>query len=140
MVPINYLAVLASTIMMMVLGFLWYGPIFGKQWQSLMGFTAEDMNEAKAKGMVKTYAIMALGALVMSFVLAHSLIFASNYMKVTGVVAGLEVGIWNWLGFIVPVSIGSVLWDGKPWKYWVITYGYNLVGMLTMAAILGAWM
>ncbi len=47
-VPINYLAVVVAAIANMVLGFLWYGSLFGKQWIKLSGFTAEAMNEAKA--------------------------------------------------------------------------------------------
>ena len=139
MVPINYLAVLASTVIMMALGFLWYGPIFGKQWMVLMGFTTESIEAAKAKGMTKSFALMALGALFMSFVLAHSLIFASAYLNISGIGAGLQAGFWSWLGFIVPVSLGSVLWDGKPWKLWFINAGYYLVGLLLIGTLLALW-
>jgi hypothetical protein len=30
MVPINYLAVIASTVAAMIVGFIWYGPLFGR--------------------------------------------------------------------------------------------------------------
>ena len=46
-IPINYLAVLAAAVSNMVLGFLWYGPLFGKTWSKLMGWgemTPEKMN------------------------------------------------------------------------------------------------
>ncbi len=139
MVPVNYLAVLVSAATMMVLGFLWYGPIFGKQWSALMDFTPEKMAAAKAKGMTVNYVIMIISALLMSFVLAHALIFASTYLKIMGFPAGLMAGFWNWLGFVVPVSVGSVLWDGKPWKLWFINAGYYLVGLLLMGIILAMW-
>ena len=35
----------------MVIGFLWYGPVFGKMWIHLMDFTSEHMEAAKTKGM-----------------------------------------------------------------------------------------
>ena len=38
---VNWLAVLVAGIIPLVVGFLWYGPIFGKQWLSLMETTAE---------------------------------------------------------------------------------------------------
>jgi len=41
----------------------------------------------------------------MSYVLAHELIFASVYLKVSGVSAGLMCGFFNWLGFIAPVTL-----------------------------------
>lgn len=124
---------------MMILGYLWYGPLFGKQWAALMGFTPDKMSEAQKKGMAKNYAIMALGALVMSFVLAHSIVLAGTYLNVGGISAGLQGGFWSWLGFIVPVSLGTVLWDGKPWKLWFINAGYYLVGLLAIGVILGVW-
>ena len=139
MVPVKYFAVIASAVVMMILGGLWYGPIFGKQWASLMGWSDEHMKAQIAKGMAKNYTIMALGALVMSFVLAHAVIFASAYLHVTGVSAGLQAGFWNWLGFVVPVSLGSVLWDGKPWKLWLINAGYWLVGLLLIGVLLAVW-
>ncbi|HLD39833.1 MAG TPA: DUF1761 family protein, partial [Candidatus Nanoarchaeia archaeon] len=33
----NYLAVLVAAIAAYVVGFLWYGPVFGKKWMALMG-------------------------------------------------------------------------------------------------------
>ncbi len=139
-VPINYLAVLVSTVAAMVVGFLWYGPLFGKPWMELSVFTQEKMEAAKAKGMGKSYFLMIIGALVMSYVLAHALIFASAYLHVEGIVAGLTAGFWNWLGFIAPVTLGTVIWEGKPWKLWFINAGYYLVALLVMGVILAVWM
>ncbi|MBI3341870.1 DUF1761 domain-containing protein, partial [Candidatus Curtissbacteria bacterium] len=34
---INYMAVVAAAVVNMVLGFLWYGPLFGKPWMKMMG-------------------------------------------------------------------------------------------------------
>ena len=127
-------------VVMMVLGYLWYGPLFGKQWSRLMGWSDETMREMQQKGnMAKSYGIMALGALVMSFVLSHSLVFASAYLHESGVWAGLQTGFWNWLGFIVPVSFGGVLWEGKPWTLWMINAGYYLVGLLLIGVLLAVW-
>jgi hypothetical protein len=47
---INYLAILASGIIMMVLGYLWYGPLFGKPWMKLAGITKSDMEKSKKNG------------------------------------------------------------------------------------------
>lgn len=137
--PINYVAVLVAAVAGMVFGFLWYGPFFGKTWMAIMGFSKESMEQAKAKGMGKTYALMTLGTLVMAYVLAHALVFASTYLQVTGVSAGLTAGFWNWLGFVAPVHMGEQLWGGKPWKLFVINAGYHLVALLLMGVILSVW-
>ncbi len=138
-VPVNYLAVLIAAVVNMVLGFLWYGPLFGKQWMQLSGFTKESMDKAKAKGMNKNYAIMTLGSLLMAYVLSHSLVFASTYTQTFGAAAGLMAGFWTWLGFVAPVTVSSVLWDAKPWKLWFLNAGYYLVGLLVMGLILSMW-
>ena len=138
-VPINYLAVFAAAVSSMILGFVWYGPLFGKPWMALMGMTPQKMEEAKARGMGKSYATMFVGSLVMSFVLAHSLEFASTYLHVSGVSAGLMAGFWSWLGFIAPVTLGSVLWEGKSWKLWFLNNGYYAVLLPLMGVILAVW-
>lgn len=138
-VPINYLAVGGAAVASMVIGFLWYGPIFGKKWIALMGFTQEQISAAKKKGMAKQYALMFVGSLAMAYVLAHALVFASAYLKTSGVSAGLMTGFWNWLGFVAPVTLGSVLWEGKSPKLWVLNNGYYLVSLLAMGVILALW-
>src|SRR3989344_7706455 len=118
MVPINYLAVLVAAIAAMVLGYLWYGPLFGKEWAKLMGWTPEEMakkmsDPAGKNKMMMGYGAQFVGALVMAFVLSHSLVFASAYLNVSGAMGGLQAGVWSWLGFVAPTTIGMVLWEGK---------------------------
>ena len=138
-VPINYLAVLACGVASMILGAIWYGPLFGKQWIALSGLSRERLEAQKAKGMGKSYAIMFIGSLLMAYILSHALVFAMNYLGTEGISAGLQTGFWNWLGFIAPVTLGSVLWDGKPWKLWVLNNAYNLLSLLVMGVILALW-
>ena len=138
-VPINYLAVVGAAVANMVIGFLWYGPVFGKLWMTLSGMTQGELEGAKAKGMTKNYVIAFIGSLVMSYVLAHALVFASAYFAVSGVSAGLTAGFWNWLGFIAPVTLGVVLWEGKTWKLYLLTNAYYLVSLLAMGVILALW-
>ena len=139
MVPINYLAVAVSGLIIMGLGYLWYGPLFGKKWAPLSGVPVDSMSNIQSKEVRLSYAIMALGALLMSFVLAHAIIFANTYMQITGPLSGVVVGFMNWLGFVVPVSIGSVLWERKPWTLWMINAGYYLVSLVIVGTLLAAW-
>ena len=139
MIPINYWAVLVAAASSIVLGFLWYGPFFGKTWMREVGMTDEKMKSAKEKGMTSSYVLMTVGSLVMSYVLAHALAFASAYTLTIGVSAGLMAGFWNWLGFVAPVTMGSVLWEGRSWKLWLLNSGYYLVALLLMGVILAVW-
>lgn len=145
MVEVNYSAVLLCGIASMVLGTLWYGPLFGKTWMSLAGFKQEDMDrmktDPKAKmTMYRSYALMFVSSLVMAYVLSHVITFSMAYLGESGVSAGIMGGIWTWLGFVATTTIGSVLWEMKPWKYWFIVGGYYLVQLVAMGLILSFWM
>ncbi len=65
LVPINYLAILLCGVASMVLGYLWYGPLFGKPWMKMVGMTKEKMAAAK-DSMPKTYGIMFVSSLFMA--------------------------------------------------------------------------
>ena len=139
MVPINYWAVLVNVVLAMILGFLWYGPLFGKKWARLMGWSDEQSAAKMKESQAMNYALTALGSLLLSFVLSHNLIFASAFLGSSGIPAGLMTGFWNWIGFVAPVTLGSVLWDGKPWMLWIINNAYWLAMMLLMGVVLALW-
>ncbi len=132
------MAVVVAAVANMILGSLWYGPFFGKQWMELSGISMEKM-KGKAPNMGKTYALAFLGSLLMAYVLAHALVFASEYMSVSGVSAGVMTGFWNWLGFVAPVTLGAVLWEGKSWKLWGLMNGYYVITLMLMGIILSVW-
>ena len=48
----------------MVIGFVWYGPIFGKQWMEIMGISKENMKNVSQKEMIPHYALNFLVAFV----------------------------------------------------------------------------
>lgn len=132
---VNYLAVLVAGIASMVLGYLWYGPLFGKQWMALSGMTDQNMEEAKAKGMGKLYFVAFIGSLVMAYVLAH---FVQVWNPV-GAAGAFTLAFWTWLGFVATVMLGSVLWEGKSVKLYFLNAVYQLLNIFVMALILVYW-
>ena len=134
-VPINHSAVLAAAMAKIGVEFVWHGPLFGKVWMQLTGLTRDKME----KGMGKAHFFSLVGSLVMSYALAYSLVFAAAFLKIDGVYAGVLCGFCNWLGFIAPVTLGSVSWEGKPWKLWLLLNSSYLVSLLIMGIILALW-
>lgn len=130
---VNYLAVLVAAIAAHVLGFLWYGPLFGKTWMKLMNISDKDKDKAKQKGMAKLYVLSTIGSLIMAGVIAVLLEGNVNLMS------GLLIGLLGWLGFMVPKGLGAVLWEGKPWSLYALNTTFDLVSLLMMGAILGVW-
>ena len=137
--PINFLAVIVATIASIIVGFVWYGPLFGKPWMKLMGMSLDSMSKEKQKGMQKTYVIMTFTTLIMAYVMAHATEFGMSYTKIYGVMGGLMAGFWNWLGFVMPIQIGEQLWGGKSWKLFLINGGHTLSMLLLMGVILAVW-
>ena len=134
-VSINYLAVLVAAIASHVIGFLWYGPLFGKMWISLMNFDKKKMKEAQKKGMWKTIALAFLTSLIMGYVLAHFV----AYVGAKTIADGAVLGFWLWIGFFATTQLGMVLWEGKPVKLYILNTLHYLVTLIVMASILAVW-
>jgi len=131
-VPIHAAPFLVAALVKVAVGWLWYSPmLFLKQWQQLSGVTDEQMKGGMAKGMV-TWIV---GALVMTFVLAHAVYYAGANTAVLGA----AVGFVNWLGFIFVVQLDAWAADKRPFKLIAINSGSQLVALLIMGAILAAW-
>jgi hypothetical protein len=116
----------------MVIGSLWYGPLFGKQWMTLAGLSKEKM-EAEKSNMGKLYATQGVASLVMAYVLFHFTAPAENLSM------ALEWTGWIWLGFVATVTLGNVLWHGRPKTLWALENAYSLVTLLVMTAIMYSW-
>ena len=134
-VNVNYLAVLVAAIASMVIGFLWYGPLFGKQYMALMNFDKKKMQEAKKKGMGKQYTLTFLTSLITGYVLAYFV----NYAQASTIADGVVLGSWLWIGFFATTQLGVVLWEGKPVKLYLIKTLDSLVTLAVMGAILAVW-
>ena len=62
---VNFLAVAVAALAPMVIGGIWYGPLFGKLWMSAHGYTPERL-EVMKKGMGKAYGLSRLLAMGLS--------------------------------------------------------------------------
>ncbi len=131
---INYLAVLITGFLSMFIGFLWYGPLFGKSWMNLMNFTKKNMKKMRMRPGT-AYFWGFITALLMNYVLA----FFVDYADATSFELGMQVGFWIWLGFFAPVMLGIVLWENKPFKLYLLNVLHYLVVLLINGGILAAW-
>jgi hypothetical protein len=128
---VNYIALLVASIASMVVGYVWYGPLFGKEWTKLMGWSSKDVEEAK-KGAAKSYA----GMYVLSLITAYVLSLFLSYAGALTITDALMVGFWAWLGFTATVIAGGVLFERRPMKFFLLNAGFQLANILVMAAVL----
>ena len=131
---VNYLAILVAGIASMVLGFLWYGPFFGKPWMKLMNFDKNSMKSMKLSP-VTAMILGFLTYLVIAYVLAGFI----SILNAATIVEGMKIAFWIWLGFIATTTLGSFLWEGKSIKLYLFNNAYNLLNILVMAVILITW-
>lgn len=123
----------------MVVGFVWYGPLFSKPWMKEMGYTEESLKKDQAN-MGKTYAISFVLALLTGYILTHVMTFSEAFYGYPIVQTGLTSALWMWLGFVMPVQATEVLFGGKTFKLFAINTGYQLASMLAMGAVIGLMM
>ena len=129
---IDILAILVAGLVPMIVGALWYGPIFGKRWLGLMGLTEEEV--AKDFDPLKTYGVSFVLALATAFVLDR-LIHASGDSVLTGV----QVALLAVIGFVLPPGHQSVAFERRKTGLVWLNLGYNFVAITGQAVVLGLW-
>lgn len=136
MAGLNWLAIVASVVASIVIGSVWYGPLFGKMFMAAMGmndWTPEKQAKMK-KMMPLSYLGQMLASLVMFFFLDG---FIVGFGKTT-LTGGMWVAFTVWLGFVLPLTLGNLLWGGKKELFYLMS-GNMLLTLLAAGAILGGW-
>lgn len=133
-VPVNFLAILICGIVSMIVGSLWYGPIFGKKWEKLAGLTGEKKELAK-KSMAKKYLLMFLSSLVTAYALFHFIWYAAPGSLTLFV--SVKTALWGFIGLVFPVSFTKFLFspDKKSADLLFIETGYYLVTLTLMGVV-----
>ena len=125
---INYLAILVAAIVHIVTGLIWFRPeLFGNEWAKLTG---KELTPAK-----KWLIPGVIGHLLMVFVLV---ILIKLTHSTTGL-GGLLIGLLAWIGFVVPMESGELVWEKIPFKLFLLRTGNQLIGIVVSGFILGAW-
>jgi len=141
---LNYLAIAVAALVPTIIGAIYYGPLFEKQWLDSMGKTKEEM---VPKNMALTYG----GALVMAFLLSMSLKMIMEMMH-RGVENGEMVfnsfhtfkhgllhGAFTCIFLIIPVVVSLSLFQGRSGKNILLNVVYWIITCALMGGILDAW-
>lgn len=128
-VPINYLAIAIGTVAAMLLGWLWYGPVFGATWRRLTG---EPMTRAAV-----IYPITAVATFVTGYVIAYVTAVTSEALGNGFIVPALLTALFLWLGFSASRTLIVALFEGRSKRLWLINTGHDLAVALLLATIIG---
>lgn len=131
MFELNYAAILIAGLVPMVVGALWYGPLFGKYWLGLMETTEEEI--AKNFNPLKTYGVSFLLALATAFGLSVLLTGFS------GALHGVHAALVAVIAFVLPVGYQSVAFEQRKASLFVLNLGYNFVAITGQAIVIALW-
>ena len=133
---LNIGAIVLATVAMFAVGFVWYGPLFGKLWGQIHGFDklSKEVQQKMMKEMGPYYAVQMAVTVATAFVFSLFITMLPQDWNPYGM-AG-----FFWLGFSGPAIVGSVIFSNteKKWmaKKAAVQLGGNLATLLAAAAVL----
>jgi len=133
---INWLAVVAASLVGFIVGFLWYGPLFGKAWMAESGMTDEKVKEGN---MGKIFGLSFIFQFIMAYCLAMFFFGTPEGAAQNTIGSATFYGFLTGAGWVLPAFVISGLFEQKSWKLILIHGGYWVVTFTLMGLVLGAW-
>lgn len=130
---INHLAVWVCVVLLHVLGFLWYGPLFGETWMEMVELDLDAAEGGAADAGLWITNLIAI--------LAQLYLLAWLFMKlnvVTGARGAVLAFLITFCMHHLPLMSGN-MFSGEPYGLAWITGGFSIVGLTICGFILGAW-
>ncbi|MGH7583885.1 MAG: DUF1761 domain-containing protein [Gemmatimonadales bacterium] len=128
-------ALLVSTLVIFILGWLWYSPLlFFKPW-----VRARGMDPAAAMVSAKMPAARLVIELIRCFVVTYVVAHFVVALGVTAGLAAIHFAFFLWLGVPVMLLIGSVIWENVPIKVATIHAGDWLIKLLVISLLVSKW-
>lgn len=127
----NHWAILVAAVYQWILGALWYSLFFAKPWMALTGRKAGERPKGAVVGMITSF----IGGLVLSFMLAHIVIWSGG----TTFCWGAFIGFICWLGFIVMPLLAETIYEQRSYKLLAINTGYWLTAVVVSGGLIAIW-
>ena len=125
---INYISVLVAGVVHMATGLMWFNyKFFGKQWAVL---TKQELKPAKK---------WIIAGIIGHQIIALALAVVINLAGAITALEGIYVAIIIWLGFVVTLEIGELIWEKIQFRLFMIRIGNHLVALCLAGIILAVW-
>ena len=133
---VNWLAVIVGAVIYFMLGGLWYSPVFlGKPWMRATGMETPEQGEGPGPAIY----VAPLAAYLVSAIVTALLAEATGTDSLG---EGLLLGGLVAIGYSVTLAAVTATFSPKmpePMTWFWITASYNLLGLLIVGALVGAW-
>ena len=138
----NMTGILIAVVVSFFLGWLWYGPLFGKAWAKELGISMDQKPPAGViiKGMV----IMVIGCFLTAWVLASDgmawrMVPGMGMGEASVVKFGFMGGFFTWLGFYLPQHLSRLAWENKSMKLFWINALHSFIMLILVGIIVANW-
>lgn len=131
-VQTHVLGVLLAVVASFIVGFLWHGPLFGKQWMKFNNLAEPKKEDFKFSMMLPGIC----ASLLMAFVQAAVIGRAFEILALANMGEALLIATIFWLPFSALVLANEYAWAGKSFAHICFDAFYNLVSIWAIAAVL----
>jgi len=131
-VTIDWVGIVVAVVAAMVIGGLWYGPLFGASWAA---YTGKSRQELRARAPIG-YGLALLGAFLSALILTYVTQWAGaggDYLE------GVAIGAVMWLGFVVPRRVTGGALEAQPWGHVMLDAGNALAMFMVVGGIVAAF-
>lgn len=160
----NFYIFFIAAIIPLVIGFVWYGPLFGNAWMKEMGYTKESLaGQNMALTFILCYAFSFLIAFILQSLVIHqggvfstmlesgsmelegeALVYFEDFMQKYGnnyrtFKHGVLHGVLSGVFFVLPILAIIAMFERKSVKYVAINAGYWIVTLAFMGGIICQW-
>ena len=131
----NLLPILVSGVVSLILGFIWYGPLFGKAWARHTGWTEEKVKALPASRMALTYGLTFVAAMVSAYILS----VLAEAVNASGIMDGFLLGLLIGVGIAGMAFATTHLFEHKRLGLWLIVAGYEVLYLAVAGIIVTVW-
>ncbi len=124
--------VLLAVVASFVVGFLWHGPLFGRQWMKYNNIAQPKKEDMKFSMMIPGIC----ASLAMAFVQAAVMGRTFEILLLPSIAHALIIAVILWLPFTALTIVNEYTWAGKPAGHMAFDALYNLASMFAIAAVL----
>ena len=157
---INFLVLIGSAFIPLLVGAIYYGPLFGKKWMNVNGFSEEDL---KGSNMAVIFGVSLLLSFLLSFSMITQAIHQSAIFQLLGALAdggdaaakatmdsfmndygtlhrtfghGALHGGFAAVTFVLPIIAINGLFERRGWTYIGIHFGYWFITLMLMGGVI----
>ena len=121
-------AILTAAVVNFIVGFIWYGPLFGKTWMKVVGITKKEAEKMHKKGMkVNMLKEFVLGLITVYILAAAIGAFEYSAFKTATVLAVL----------LATKDFAPTIWEGRDYTALWLHRGFNLVALNGLTYLFG---